>query len=103
LWCSHTGNHPHEELAKFGYRWWLRKVENFKNPAIFWQLVGTNCLNMTIPEKNINPLKSSHFGTFFSQKTCVCVCSWFVFGHQVAKCRPKKTCASCVHHSIMVL
>jgi hypothetical protein len=35
LWCNHTGNHPLEELAKFGSRS-KRKVENFKNPAIFW-------------------------------------------------------------------
>ncbi len=20
LWCSHVGNHPHEDLAKFGYK-----------------------------------------------------------------------------------
>jgi hypothetical protein len=28
-------NHPQEELAKFGYKL-ERKVENFKNPAMFW-------------------------------------------------------------------
>ncbi len=40
-----TGNHPWEELAKFGYRS-ERKVEKFKNPAIFWQPAGICCINM---------------------------------------------------------
>ncbi len=35
LWCSCTGNHPQEELTKFGYKS-KSKVENFKNPTIFW-------------------------------------------------------------------
>jgi hypothetical protein len=30
-----------------------RKVEKFKNPAIFWQPVETYCPNMAISEKNI--------------------------------------------------
>jgi hypothetical protein len=30
--CHHTGNHPQEELAKFGYKS-ERKVEKFKIPA----------------------------------------------------------------------
>jgi len=33
---SHIGNQPQEELTKFGYRS-ERKVEKFKNPAIFWR------------------------------------------------------------------
>jgi hypothetical protein len=43
-----TGDHPQEELAKFGYRS-ERKVEQFKNHAIYIY-IGTYCLNMTIPE-----------------------------------------------------
>jgi hypothetical protein len=35
LWCSHIGNHPQEEIAKFDYGSKM-KVENFKNPDIFW-------------------------------------------------------------------
>jgi hypothetical protein len=36
--------------AKFGYRSQI-KVENFEDPAIFWQPDGrTYCLNMTISE-----------------------------------------------------
>ncbi len=42
LWCSQTGDHPQEDLAKFGYKPYL-KVENFKNPFIFlttrWNLL----------------------------------------------------------------
>jgi hypothetical protein len=34
LWCSHIGNHPQEEIAKFDYRSKM-KVENFKNPDFF--------------------------------------------------------------------
>ncbi len=37
---SHTGHHPEEELAKFDNRS-EKKVENFKNPAIFWHPAGT--------------------------------------------------------------
>jgi hypothetical protein len=47
LWYSHSCNHPQEEeLAKFVYRL-ERKVEKFKNSAIFWWLVEepTYCLN----------------------------------------------------------
>jgi hypothetical protein len=32
-----------------------RKVENFNNPAIFWQHYETYCLNMAISEKKKNP------------------------------------------------
>jgi hypothetical protein len=60
-------DHPQEEFAKlkFAYRS-ERKVENFKNPAIFWQPAGTYCLTMAISE--ILSLKSDNFGTFFSQR-----------------------------------
>jgi hypothetical protein len=44
-----------------------KKVENFENPAIFWQLAGTYCLNMVISEK-LNSLKYGNFGVFFPQK-----------------------------------
>ncbi len=47
LWCTHIGNHP---LSKNGYRS-ERKVENFKNPAIFWWPAGTCSLNVAISEK----------------------------------------------------
>ncbi len=50
LWCSQTGDHPQEEIAKFGYMP-ERKVQHFKNPPIFWQLAGTHCLNVVISEK----------------------------------------------------
>ncbi len=47
-----------EELAKFGYRL-KRKVENFKNHAIFLR-ARTYCLNMAISETI--PSKSGNFG-----------------------------------------
>ncbi len=65
LCCSDTGNHPQEELAKFGYLS-ERKVENFKNPTIFQQLFAeTYCLNMASSEKTFS---LGNFGTFFPQK-----------------------------------
>jgi len=35
LLCRQTGDHPQEDLAKFGYRS-DAKVRNFKNLFIFW-------------------------------------------------------------------
>jgi hypothetical protein len=62
LWCSCTGNHPQEELTKFGYRS-KSKVENFKNPTIFWWPARNYiCLNMMISEKD--SLNSGEFGSF---------------------------------------
>ncbi len=49
----HIGDHPQEELAKFGYSS-QRKVINFlKNLALFWRPAGTYCLNMEISGKRI--------------------------------------------------
>jgi hypothetical protein len=48
LWCSHTVHHPQGELAKFGYRLEM-KVENLKNPAIFWPPLRTYCLKTIVP------------------------------------------------------
>jgi len=49
--------HPQEELAKFGYKS-ERKIENFKNVAIFLQASGTYCLNMVISRKKQIPVIS---------------------------------------------
>jgi hypothetical protein len=42
LWCCQTGDHPQEDLAKFGYIPNM-KVENFKKPsyilAAYWKLM----------------------------------------------------------------
>jgi hypothetical protein len=38
LCCSHTGYHPREELAKFGYRQ-VRTVQNVKNPSKLQQAI----------------------------------------------------------------
>ncbi len=45
---NHTGNHPQEELANFGYRS-NRKVENLRTLLIFQQPAGTYCLSI-VPE-----------------------------------------------------
>jgi hypothetical protein len=42
-----------------------RKVESFKNPAIFWQSPGTNCFNMAISEKKNIPQNPVTLTPFF--------------------------------------
>jgi hypothetical protein len=42
-----------------------RKVENFNNPAIFWQHYETYCLNMAISEKKEKSTKPDDFGATF--------------------------------------
>ncbi len=37
LWWSQTGNHPQEDLVKFGYRSDM-KIGMFKNLVVFWQV-----------------------------------------------------------------
>jgi hypothetical protein len=77
LLCNHTGNHPQEELAKFGYRS-ERKVKKFKNPAIIWQpAAGTYCLDMVILFF-FNSSKSAHLDSFFSQKCFLWVAVHFI-------------------------
>jgi hypothetical protein len=46
LQCSETGNHPQEDLAKYGYI--LDMKVNFlkKNPCIFWLPAGTCSKNL---------------------------------------------------------
>jgi hypothetical protein len=38
-----TGDHPQEELAKFGYRPDVKEEVYFNNPFIFWLPAGTCC------------------------------------------------------------
>jgi hypothetical protein len=45
--CSPTGDHSQEDLAKFGNRPEM-KVENFKNPFVFWLLAKTCCKILAI-------------------------------------------------------
>jgi hypothetical protein len=45
LWCSHTRDHPQEELAKFGYSS-ERTEEKLRILLYFGCHVGTYCLNM---------------------------------------------------------
>ncbi len=41
------GDHPQEDLAKFDYGL-ERTLEKFRISAMFWQHLGTYCLNMAI-------------------------------------------------------
>jgi hypothetical protein len=43
-----SGHHPQEDLAKFGYMS-VRKVEKFRNPAIFWWHIVIWQFQKTIP------------------------------------------------------
>jgi hypothetical protein len=60
-----------------------RKVENIKNPAVFWQPPETYCLNTAISE--FLSSKSGNFGTFFSQTFLESVALDFCFCWQVPK------------------
>jgi hypothetical protein len=83
--CSHNGDHPQEELAKFGYRS-ERKVEKSKNPAIIWQPAETYCPNMAISE--IVTL------VHFFRKNPFYELNWILFFcWQVVKIHPQKTAA----------
>ncbi len=57
LLCNHTGDCPEEELAKFGYKS-ERKVEKFKNPAIFLQPAGNYFLLVALFSQKRNSQKS---------------------------------------------
>ncbi len=45
VWCSHNGNHPQEDLAKFGYRSQrkVRKKKEKRNRAKCFQLTKMKC------------------------------------------------------------
>jgi hypothetical protein len=45
--CSPTGDHSQEDLTKFGNRPDM-KVENFKNPVVFWLPAKTCCKILAI-------------------------------------------------------
>jgi hypothetical protein len=53
LCCSHIGDHPEEEVAKF-CSMSERKIETFKNPAIFLRLGRTRMVFFQIPQ--VRPL-----------------------------------------------
>jgi hypothetical protein len=82
FWSTYMGNHPEEELAKFGYRS-KKKSRKFKSDAIFWWHALTYCLNMLISHKK-NPWNVDHFVAFFPQKSYVWITLEF-FPHKVAK------------------
>jgi hypothetical protein len=55
--------HVCEDLAKFGYML-ERKVEKFRNHAIFWQHTRAYCLNLSISKTS--PHNVATFGPFSS-------------------------------------
>jgi hypothetical protein len=61
LLCSQTGNHPHEDLARFGYKPNV-KVEKLKNSFTFWLPAGACCRNLVISSSFS---KSGGLGKFF--------------------------------------
>jgi len=75
-----TGDHPQEELAKFGYRS-ERKVEQFKNHAIF---IFWNLLSKYDNFRKKNSSNSGDFGTFFFTKN-LSMGFFFSFCCQVVK------------------
>ncbi len=79
LWWSDIDHHPQEPtLAR------ERKVEKFKNPAIFWWPAGTYCLNMAISDKNSQNLATlMHFphnkNPLYESHLIIMVVKWWKF------------------------
>ncbi len=79
LWHSLIGDHPQEELAKFGYILETKVKFFIKNPAICWGLLKPIVfLKMAISE-NFPLGKSGDFHAFFSQKSFVWVALDFIY------------------------
>jgi hypothetical protein len=57
LWCSETGDHSQEDLAKFGYGTGT-KIKKFKNPSQFWLQARAPIVKSDIFIKNL--LKSGY-------------------------------------------
>jgi len=70
LWGTWSGDDPQEDFSQIGLEVPERRVENFRNQAIFCQRAGTYCLNVAISENF--PSKSGNFEPFFPEKV-LCV------------------------------
>jgi hypothetical protein len=65
--CMHVSKRPPTPMPS-STRHSFSRDTILKNLAIFWQLVGTYCLNMKISEI-LSSKKSGDLGAFFSQKS----------------------------------
>ncbi len=57
LWCSHTANHPQEDLARIGYKTGRMVIVSW-NPAAVLQPAGAGTLNLS------NPIQKHCFSGF---------------------------------------
>jgi hypothetical protein len=91
---SHTGNHPQEELAKFGYRSKRKVKKNLKNPFICWLTFSNLLLSKYVDFRFLFLFLFSwnNFGAFFKKQTPVYEFALEIFlGLQVTKkITPKK-------------
>jgi len=95
LWDFCTGDHPQEDLAKFGYRS-ERKVEYCWYPIIYWRQSRTNNLNIMNSTFFWSPNMKT-LSHFFKKALLYTSCSHPFFGHQVVKfCHKKNTLCVCV-------
>ncbi len=88
LWGRWVGNHPQEDLAKFGYRL-ERTIEILRISNTIWLCIGTDCLNMVI-SFFFSLSKYGGFGPSFSQKVLCRICIAFFF-RQSGKILQKST------------
>jgi hypothetical protein len=64
LWCSQTGHHPWEDLAKFGYRPNM-EVKKFKNPSTIWLFAGICFRILRFQIWWITKILSMYYKTYF--------------------------------------
>ncbi len=64
LWCSQSGDHPQEDLAKFDYR---PDMKVFKNPLIFWLGI---CWNLLVEIWQFRKNILQKLGLFFPRSSC---------------------------------
>jgi len=53
LWCIQIGDHPPEDLAKFGYRLGKKIILKFKNPSHIWLHARIQYRNLAIFKKQL--------------------------------------------------
>ncbi len=71
LWCSQSGNHPQNNLAKFGYilNMKVQKKKKKQNASMFLATTTTYHKNLVILIQFSS--KSSKFGPFYHEKSLV--------------------------------
>jgi hypothetical protein len=91
LWCSHTGNHPQEELAKFGYSS-ERTEEKLRILLYFVVMLEAYCPNMANFHQMFYKFCFWQIWCLFFFKTIFISCPGFFHCCQVVKISQNKNC-----------